>query len=393
MCAATEGAGSLLTLVMDRLLLSWVYLLCLLLVAAPSALGAADDMDVRKQLDNLQAGIAELEQTLGAERVNRQELAQRLQKSDRAVSATAGALRRAEQDLQRRQSEVQDMRLQVQKLEEQEQQQRKALQKQIYVNWLLSRRDPLQAILQVGSPGEVARLLYFYRTLTARRLAAIGNWSQARSRLAQQLPVLDSAMQAFTRQRDDLAEQLADLQKLRRQRAKLLADLDVHISRRETSRAQMLARRRRLQSLLDGLPPDTQPPTMRFAAAKGRMPWPLPPRIVRAFGDTEGDMLSGSGVLLAATTGTPVASIAPGKVVFADWMRSFGMMLIIDHGDNYLSLYSQADELLQPVGAQVQAGDTIATSGQSGGSSQPGIWFEIHHRHKPQDPVNWCLPR
>ncbi|MFZ8891059.1 MAG: murein hydrolase activator EnvC family protein, partial [Pseudomonadales bacterium] len=126
----------------------------------------------------------------------------------------------------------------------------------------------------------------------------------------------------------------------------------------------------------------------------GTFPWPLEGRVLQAFGaPLEAGQLRANGLRIGAEEGTPVRAIARGQVVFADWLRGFGLMIIIDHGEGWLSLYGQAESLLYREGQQVEAGEIIATAGRSGGARSAGLWFELRQNGAPQDPIRWCVAR
>ncbi|HXD51159.1 MAG TPA: peptidoglycan DD-metalloendopeptidase family protein, partial [Burkholderiales bacterium] len=122
---------------------------------------------------------------------------------------------------------------------------------------------------------------------------------------------------------------------------------------------------------------------------RGRLAWPLRGRIAERFGAAaDGDRL-GQGVLIAIAGGSEVHAVSHGRVVYADWLRGYGLLLIIDHGDGYLSLYGYNETLLKDVGDWVDAGDVVATSGDSGGRKTAGLYFELRHDGKPLDPGAW----
>ncbi len=126
-----------------------------------------------------------------------------------------------------------------------------------------------------------------------------------------------------------------------------------------------------------------------FASERGRLPWPVPGKIARAFGAADESGRRSSGLLIAAKNGTAVHAVSHGRVVFADWLRGYGLMTIVDHGDGYLSLYGCNETLLKDVGDWVNAGETIATSGASGGQKTPGLYFEVRAKGQPVDPKAW----
>ena len=101
------------------------------------------------------------------------------------------------------------------------------------------------------------------------------------------------------------------------------------------------------------------------------------------------DILASQGLEIRAPAGTPVKAIHTGEVVFSDWLRGFGLLLIVDHGNNYMSLYGNAEALFKIQGDQVESGELIAEAGTSGAQKEPGIYFEIRHRGEPIDPEPW----
>ncbi|MBB5191528.1 septal ring factor EnvC (AmiA/AmiB activator) [Silvimonas terrae] len=136
--------------------------------------------------------------------------------------------------------------------------------------------------------------------------------------------------------------------------------------------------------------PDSSQSGQQFAALKGRMRLPLKGEVIGKFGAQRAEGATWKGVFIRAASGLPVKAVASGRVVFADWLRGFGNLMIIDHGGGYMSLYAANESLLKKVGDPVQAGDTIATSGNSGGMGDSGVYFELRQHGKPLDPLSWA---
>ena len=128
-----------------------------------------------------------------------------------------------------------------------------------------------------------------------------------------------------------------------------------------------------------------------FSSLKGKLPWPVKGSFLGRFGQSKntGD-LKWNGVLIKAKLGTPVRVISHGRVAFSDWLQGFGFITIIDHGDGYMSLYGHSESLFKQTGDWVQAGEVIATVGDSGGQPISGVYFEIRSRGKPVNPSKWC---
>ena len=128
-----------------------------------------------------------------------------------------------------------------------------------------------------------------------------------------------------------------------------------------------------------------------FGKLKGKLHWPTQGRVQDNFGKNRasGRKLT-NGVLIQADEGREVRSVAQGRVAYADWLRGYGMLLILDHGDGYMSLYGHNQAIYKELGEWVQAGEVIATVGKSGGENQSSLYFEIRHNGKPDNPLRWC---
>ncbi|MGH8360512.1 MAG: murein hydrolase activator EnvC family protein, partial [Pseudomonas sp.] len=129
-----------------------------------------------------------------------------------------------------------------------------------------------------------------------------------------------------------------------------------------------------------------------FASARGKLPWPVDGRLLSRFGETRGDdtLAKRDGVMISAGAGTQVHAIHGGRVVFADWLRGAGLLVILDHGNGYLSLYGHNQTLLKAAGDVVKAGESISTVGNSGGQDTPALYFAIRQQGRPSDPAQWC---
>jgi septal ring factor EnvC (AmiA/AmiB activator) len=131
-----------------------------------------------------------------------------------------------------------------------------------------------------------------------------------------------------------------------------------------------------------------------FGERKGRLRWPVKGELTGRFGAQRADgVTSWRGVFIRAVSGAEVHAVAAGKVVFADWMRGFGNLVIIEHGDGYMTVYGNNEAVFKNTGDDVQAGDVVASVGTSGGQEESGLYFEIRYRGQPQDPARWVASR
>jgi septal ring factor EnvC (AmiA/AmiB activator) len=187
------------------------------------------------------------------------------------------------------------------------------------------------------------------------------------------------------------------LETSRRERGELLADLNRDIHNTKQRLSQLKEDEQSLQELVKRLRralaeiPSPRGPGKSFAQLKGRLRLPAEGAIAARFGmPRQVGQLKWQGILIDAPDGADVNAVAAGRVVFADWLRGFGLLLIIDHGDGYMSLYGYNQGLHKNVGDSVKAGELIATVGNSGSHSQSGLYFEIRHQGSPVDPLLWC---
>jgi septal ring factor EnvC (AmiA/AmiB activator) len=127
-----------------------------------------------------------------------------------------------------------------------------------------------------------------------------------------------------------------------------------------------------------------------FGALRGKLKLPVAGQIANYFGSARADGgTTWKGLFIRAADGAPVRAVAAGVVVFADWLRGFGNLMIVDHGEGYMSLYSNNESLYKQAGDAVKTGETIATVGNSGGQESPGVYFELRHQSRPINPMTW----
>ena len=145
-----------------------------------------------------------------------------------------------------------------------------------------------------------------------------------------------------------------------------------------------------MRALLKEFPADSEE---RFSELRGQLAWPVKGRLVKDFGQPKAGSLTWNGVLLGARHGDPVRALYHGRVVFADWLAGMGLLIVIDHGQGYMSLYGHNDALLREAGDWVEPGERIALVGESGGQQESALYFEIRHSGVPENPRRWIKRR
>jgi len=288
------------------------------------------------------------------------------------------------------------------------------LKKLIRASYLLGNQEYLKVLLSQQDPNGLGRIMTYYRYLAQSRVQQI----QEITALADELHELDASV--LNKERElatlnaDLDRERQRLEAARTERANTLASITKDVQRKAKEVARLQANATRLSTLVAKLqelairPSEAAPsapsqpkpapeqtpksqPVVRFSSMKGRLPMPLQAKVQSAFGDVKtGSGMRWEGLLLAAAEGEPVHAIFDGRVVYADWLRGFGLLLILDHGDGYMSLYSHNSSLDKQLGDWVASGETIAFVGTTGGLSDPGLYFEVRYNGEPTNPLAWC---
>jgi septal ring factor EnvC (AmiA/AmiB activator) len=368
-------------------------LLCVGLLFAAAPAGATDP----EQLEQLRARIqrlqTELNETQGRRDTVREEvraLERRIHESLRARRALDGRLKGIRQQLAQLRGRAADERRELGR-------QTVALERQLRAAHAMGREEPLKLLLNQDVPARVARVLTYYRVLGQARAERV---SAMRTGLVR-LKALEQQLQARTHElesaRAERARQHETFEAARARRAELLARLNLEVRDRSEEIGRLRAAEKRLERLVEELaaqPPALTPaePGARFDRLKGRLPLPVNGRLLARYGDGKGvGHLKWRGAFLAAREGQEVRAVHRGRVAYADWLRGFGLLLILEHGDGYMTLYGHNQSLYREVGEWVDAGQVVAAVGNTGDAPQAGVYFEIRHNGEPVDPLRWCV--
>lgn len=358
--------------------------------AKPSAAQQAQLQELRSRISKLEAATDHDVQTRGRVYAELRANEQQIAKLNTGLRVLDGSLAQAQARLvvlKQQQARAQS-RMTAQKA---------ALAAQMRAAYEQGQAPELQLLLNAQDPATLDRMLAYYQYMDRARAADI---KVLRDEL-QQLADLNQQVQAQVTMLAGLKQQrgvaLAKLMDSRDQRKQTLTTLDTRIHGSNARLAEMRRDENNLENLLSKLQqtlsdiPANLEGEHRFARLKGRLPWPVAGRIIQHFGAPLADgRLRAQGDLIAAALGTPVHAISYGRVVFADWLPHFGLLVIVDHGEGYMSIYAHNQSIYVHVGDWVQMGETIATLGDSGGQSQPALYFEIRHLKAALSPRDWC---
>jgi len=349
------------------------------------------------KLDHLQKSIEKIQEHLKGSIKLRSHVITELQTLEAEISENAIALKKLDQDLNDTNTHNTQLKKELTQLNTKLTGQRHALSEQVRSAYGMGHQQNLKMLLNQQDPAETGRTQEYFNYLNRARTQQIGDFLQTidqKQEVAQQLEqtlVVQSALLEAQK------EKKRQRQKQRVQRRTLLAELSNKIKNQENTLSSLESSRSRIENLLKSLgelladiptnPTENKP----FLSQKGKLPWPIKGSFLGQFGQpkNQGD-LKWNGVLIQAQNGTPVHVVSHGRIAFSDWLQGFGFIIIVDHGDGYMSLYGHNETLLKHAGDWVTAGEVIATAGDSGGQEDSGVYFEIRSRGKPVDPSIWC---
>jgi septal ring factor EnvC (AmiA/AmiB activator) len=411
----------------------------------------ADDerAQTQKQIDAARQDVAELQKVLS----KLQEEKAGVQKDLRTTETEMGKLEKQvevlQKELKKTEAELQKLDGEKARLNSARAEQQRLIAIQARAAYQSGRQEYLKLLLNQQHPEKFARTLTYYDYMSQARLAQLHSFNETLRQLANVGKEIDLQQAQLLVQKSNLDSQTEELAKVRQERQQALAKLnqdykarDQKLQARQQDQADLakvlktieetLARqareaeearqkaliaareaeeKRQREAESVARKGNDEPAPRRpvkapgalvssagvsyggpFAEARGKLPWPIDGRLLARFGEARGDdeRTKWDGVMISASAGSQVRAVHGGRVVFADWLRGAGLLVILDHGNGYLSLYGHNQSLLKSAGDIVKAGEAISTVGNSGGQDTSALYFAIRQQGRPSDPAQWC---
>lgn len=366
------------------------------LLSTPLPASADDSGDKRAQLKALKARISSLQNDLNSKREQRGSAQKALREVETQLGKLQKKLRDTNAAISKQQQQLASLEQRKLSLRDQQRKQQKLIEQQILAAYQLGQEKKLKMLLNQESPDKLSRALVYYDYFNKARDREIKKYLDTITELDAISPAIEKKAAELGASRDTLTEQKSVLAAKQRERELTLAALDQQIGSRGENLKAMQAEQDDLLKLLNAIEeevanislPESYSP---FNTRRGKMNWPASGKHLNRFGSKRGDSsLTWNGVEISANRGSEVKAIHHGRVVFADWLRGAGLLIILDHGDGYMSLYGHNESLLFETGDWVKAGDAIATVGNSGGRNTASLYFEIRKNGQPTNPSRWC---
>lgn len=387
-------------------------ILLLLLLANPAA-HAAESVAKEKELRELRGRIEALQKRLADAEGTKSEAADALKESERAISDANRELR----DLGLKSKEINRqlaaLNAEARRGEAELQGQQTLLARLLYQHYLGGHAESLKLLLNREDPHDISRRLHYFGYISRARaeliaglranLTQLKGLSEEVERKAAELAAVTAGQRAqrsrLEREKGARNQVLAkisrDIERRRREIGTLKRD-ETRLARLVESLAKLMARKKPKSAprLKNERVPQASAGDSPFPGLKGTLRLPVRGELANRFGSPRSDGgVLWKGLFIAARAGEEVRAIADGRVVFADWLRGFGNLLIVDHGDSYMSLYGNNEALYKRVGENIRSGEPIAAVGASGGNADSGLYFELRHEGRPLDPLDWVNMR
>lgn len=355
----------------------------------------ADD----KSLEQVKTALQQAQRKLKKFNQQQSSASRALRKTETAIGKLSPKIKATQKALRQQQKKSQTLKTEVRQLSLKQQQQEQLIAEHLAAAYQLGREKKLKLLLNQEHADKVSRIMQYYDYLNQARQEEIKQYQATRTALANSEAALQQNKAKIQQQQQILLKQKKSLQAQLKKRQQSLQKLNRKIASEHDSIQRLKREQTQLEALLVGVEEAlTQikiPKALEsFSSQKGKLPWPSAAGWRYQFGRSRGaNKPRWQGFTLAAREGSPVRAIFNGRVVFADWFNGKGLLLILDHGDGYMSLYAHNQSLLVEPGEWVNTGEQIANVGRSGGSSKPGLYFEIRKSGKPVNPKLWCQKR
>ncbi len=367
----------------------------LALLLAFSSASALTEEERQAKLEALRATIEQVQKELDNVKSNRSDIMKALEDSESKMGELNEKVKKLQSELDNKQSHLKTLRQDKEALSHVKKQQSQAASAQLNAAYRLGNQSSIKLLLNQKSPGDVTRNLKYFDYIVRARNAKITalvdtltTLNQLEPRIASEVDAISAKTLRLEREQDHLKAQQQARQKSLTQLEALLRQHGVRLEALQQDQSQLQTVVTRVASAARAIAP--MEPGKPFSALKGKLPWPPDGRVLTSFGSerVKGKM-RWQGVLIGAEAGAPVRAVASGRVVFSNYLRGHGLLIIVDHGAGFMTLYAHNQNLYKQLGDWVESGEQVASVGLSGGQKNAGLYFELRHNGEPTNPHGW----
>jgi len=373
----------------------WLFLLVCFMPAPAQAADVKQQLEdqsaKREQVRERIAGLqAEIHQTRG----EHEALTTRLAAAEVEIGELARAMRGLDQQLSVLETDLKALQHKQNQEQDYLRQERELLKSQLRSAYITGRQERLRILLNQQDPALLSRTLAYYDYLNRARAARMQEIQHRIDKLTSLGAEIKFRETELNRLKQDRLGEKLELEQKQAERKSIVSRLVQELTQGDAALEQLKKDEARLNNLLQGIQQVLQdldsPSQLPFGKLKGKLPWPASGRIKATFGSSKIGNIRWDGVMISAPEGGELKAVHAGRVAYADWLRGFGLLLIIDHGDGFMSLYGHNQSLFKETGDWVETGDVIGLVGSSGAQTSAGIYFGIRHDGKAVNPARWC---
>ncbi|KPH89723.1 protease [Pseudoalteromonas undina] len=358
-----------------------------------TAVAVANEDRTKKDLSQVQVA---LEQSQAEFQQQQKEIAkqqQKLKTHELAIAKNAKALNMAEQSVKKTQQQQAEQQQRAAKLEKQQAQFQRILAAQLKSAYMAGSDDYSKMLLNQEDTAKFERTLSYYNYLNKARIKQLDDLKALQVEIAKNQAELAKTKERLVALFEEQKRRQAALLGAKNERQASLQNLKKQLNKTKNSISYLEENEQTLIATIKELEEEekvTKIELLGLNRNKGKLNWPSKGKLAHRFGQRKHGGINWKGVLISASEGTSVNSIDNGQVVFADWLKGYGWVIVLDHGQGFMSLYGHAQTLLKDVGDMVRKGESVALVGQSGGQADSGLYFEIRHKGRAVNPIKWC---
>lgn len=363
----------------------WLLLFCL-----PAALAQQQQ---EQELAELKQQIQLTEKQVKQQQQQLENAEEKLQRSDRELAEASAATAATEQQRQQLAAREQQLQQEQQALEQTLKQQQALLASQLKSAYSMGQHDYSKMLLNQQDAAKLERVLSYYQYFNRARLRQLDAVNQTITQLQQVLTELADKQQQLAATLQTLQQQQKLLQQAKAEQQQAVASLQDTLKQQGRQLDYLRQNEASLQTTIDNLRKLAEQARELggLTKQKGKLLWPLTGNLLQRFGQSRQGGMSSRGILIQGSAGDAVKAIADGQVIYADWLKGYGWVIVLDHGAGFMSLYGHNQSLLKKPGARISAGETIAQAGTSGGQASAGLYFEIREKGEAVNPMLWLV--
>ncbi len=363
--------------------------------------------DNQENLKALRERIQSLQKDLASTETIKQNTSNMLQETERTIGIISQKLTQLIESDRQANEDFKHLQIQYENIKNAVEIERNQLERLFYQQYLGGQQDYLRLLLNQQDPNQIARNLHYYKQLSLARSGSIESLQDNQNKIAALAQISRQKKEEITAIQTEYFIQRKKLEQEKNKHQTMLAQISSQITQQQQEINKLENDEKRITRLVNEINkllvqekprntpinsklPDASTTGIPFASLKGKLNLPVRGKLLNSFGgQRSGKHVTWKGLFIQSPSGSDVKAISEGRVVFADELRGFGNLIILDHGNGYMSLYGNNETLHKQVGNIIRGGDTIATVGNSGGNPDSGLYFELRHKGKPFDPLTW----